>query len=125
MWQPSNRQWWTLVVIALFIVLAWPPQGDRSLALKLVNWAVDPRHELPALPGPLPLGQEDDYEAVNLHDQQTRLYQDLYARGGWTRMRLVLKDATDPFDPGTERQVLALFGVMSALVVWRLAARKA
>ncbi len=124
MWHPSNGQWWGLVAVALFIVAAWPPQGDRSLALKLVNRAVDPGNALPVLPGPLPVGQEDDLEAVNAHDLQTRMYEDLYAKGGWTRMRLVLKVASDPFDPGTERQVLALVGVLTALVVWRLASPK-
>jgi hypothetical protein len=123
-WQPSNAQWWTLVAIALLGVLVWPPQGDRSLAVKFVNRVVDPRNELPVLPGPLPIGQEDDLDAVNLHDQHTRKYEELYAKGGWTRMRLVLKVARDPFEPGTERQMLALVGVVTALVVWRLAARR-
>lgn len=125
MWQPSNPQWWTLVTIALLIVVVWPPQEERSLAVKLVNRAVDPRNELPLLPGPLPIGQEDTLEAVNVHDLQTRMYEELYAKGGWTRMRLVLKVARDPFDPGTERQVLVLVGVVTAFVVWRFAAPKA
>ena len=121
MWQPSNAQWWTLVLVSLFIVAAWPLEGDRSLAVKFLNRAVDPRNTLPVMPGPLPVGQEDDVDAVNLRDMQTRSYEDLYARGGWTRMRLVLKVARDPFDTGTERQVLVLLGVMAAFVVWRLA----
>jgi hypothetical protein len=42
MWQPNNVQWWLLVIVSLFIVFVWPPRDDKSLALKVVNWAVDP-----------------------------------------------------------------------------------
>ena len=56
MWQPTNLQWWILVIVALFIVIAWPPAEDRSLAFKFVNWAVDPWDELPVLPDQLGFG---------------------------------------------------------------------
>jgi hypothetical protein len=49
-WQPTNVQWWLIVIVALFVVCAWPPGDDKSLAVKFVNWAVDPRGELPILP---------------------------------------------------------------------------
>jgi hypothetical protein len=113
-----------LVIVALFLVVAWPSDADESLALKFVNWAVDPRDELPILPGPFALGRGDDVDAVDYHDLQTRMYDELYARGGWTRMRLKLKVAGEPFKPGTERQVLAGIGVLTAFLVWRFGARK-
>jgi hypothetical protein len=113
-----------LVIVALFLVVAWPSDADESLALKFVNWAVDPGDELPILPGPFALGRGDDVDAVDYHDLQTRMYDELYARGGWTRMRLKLKVAGEPFKPGTERQVLAGIGVLTAFLVWRFGARK-
>ena len=67
-WQPTNGQWWTLLIVALLIVAAWPPADDRSLAIKFVNWAVDPRDRLPMLPDPYGPGEGDDLEAVNAHD---------------------------------------------------------
>src|SRR6267378_2022813 len=48
-WQPTNLQWWTLLIVALLIVAAWPPADSRSLAMKFVNWAVDPGDGLPTL----------------------------------------------------------------------------
>jgi hypothetical protein len=33
---------------------------------------------------------------------------------------MMLKEATDPFDPSTERQILAGIGILSALAVWRI-----
>jgi hypothetical protein len=53
MWQPRNAPWWCLVIVSLLVVFVWPPRGDRSLAAKVVNWAVDPFDELPVLPGTL------------------------------------------------------------------------
>jgi hypothetical protein len=123
-WQPSNAQWWVLVTVAAFVVIAWPSDGDRSLALKLTNWAVDPKDELPILPGPFALGQGDDLDAVELHDLQTRMYDELYNKGGWTRTRLELKVANDPFNPATERQVLTAIAVLTAFLVWRFGAPK-
>jgi hypothetical protein len=118
-WQPTNRQWWTLFIVALLIVAAWPPAGDRSLALKFVNWAVDPFDRLPTLPPPYGPGEGDDLEAVNAHDLQTRMYDELYNKGGWTRVRLELKVAEDPFNTATERQLLVAAGVVAAFLVWK------
>jgi len=117
--QSTNVQWWVLLVTALLIVVLWPPSDDRSLAMKFVNWAVDPRDALPTLPGPLGLGQSDDPAAVDAHDLQTRMYDELFERGGWTRTRLELKVWRDPFNPSTERQLLIAFGVIAAFLVWR------
>ena len=124
MWQPNNLQWWTLAVCAVLIVAAWPPDQGRSLAAKFVNWAVDPRDELPTLPDQLALGAGDDPDAVNARDMQVQQYDALYLKGGWTRKRLELKVAGDPFDPATERQVLTVVGVVVALLAWRLGARR-
>src|SRR5476649_2525810 len=72
--QATNAQWWILLVVALLIVAAWPSDQDRSLAAKFVNWAVDPGGTLPILPDPFAPGEGDDFEAVNIHDLQTRMY---------------------------------------------------
>lgn len=124
MWQPNNFQWWLLVIVALCIVSAWPPRDDKSLALRFVNWAVDPRDELPTLPHQLALGLGDDPDAVYAHDLQTQQYDALYLKGGWTQRRLELKVASDPFNPATERQVLAVIAVATAFLVWRLGGRQ-
>lgn len=117
--RPTNAQWWILFLVALLIVALWPSAEDRSLAAKFVNWAVDPSDRLPTLPDPFAPGQGDDLEAVNAHDLQVRMYDELYDRGGWTRLRLQLKVAGDPLEPGTERQLLAAAGVATAFLVWR------
>ena len=106
------------------MVVAWPPADDRSLALKFVNWAVDPAGRLPTLPPPYGPGEGDDLEAVNAHDLQTRMYDELYERGGWMRLRLQLKVAEDPFNAATERQILTGIGVVAAFLSWRLLGRR-
>ena len=123
MWQPSNAQWWLLVLVALLVVCVWPPASDSSLVVQFVNWAADPRGELPMLPDQLALGLGDDPDAVAAHDLQTQRYDALYLKGGWTRRRLELKVARDPFNPGTERQLLTAIAVFTAFVAWRLAGR--
>jgi hypothetical protein len=124
MWRPNNLQWWFLVVVAVVVVCAWPPREGRSLAVTFVNWAVDPFDELPILPPPLGFGLGDDPEAVNARDMQVQQYDALYLQGGWTRRRLTLKVANDPFDPSTVRQLLTGAGVLAGLVAWRLGGRK-
>lgn len=119
MWQPGHAQWWILLVTTLLIVALWPPSEDRSVAIKFVNWAVDPRDRLPTLPGPLAIGLSDDPAAVDAHDLQTRTYDELYEKGGWNRTRLELKVARDPLNPSTERQLLVALGVLTAFLVWR------
>jgi hypothetical protein len=124
MWQPTNAQWWVLAVVALFIVVAWPPGDGRSLATTFVNWAVDPFDQLPVLPPQLGLGAGDDVDAVNARDGIVRRYDELYLEGGWTRRRLLLKVAEDPLRPSTTRQLLAGLGVLTALLVWRSAVQE-
>jgi hypothetical protein len=120
MFKPTNAQWWFLVIVALLIVFVWPPGEDRSLAAKLVNWAVDPRDELPVFPSQLALGLGDDPDAVAAHDMVVQQYDTLWAKGGWTRKRLELKVARDPFNPSTERQLLTAIAVLTALIAWRM-----
>ena len=122
--QPNNLQRWLVVIVALLIVSMWPPTSDTSLALKFVNWAVDPWGELPILPDQLALGRGDDPDAVNARDLQVQQYDALYLKGGWMRKRLELKVARDPFNPSTERQLLIGLAVMTAFLAWRLGAPK-
>ena len=56
--------------MVLFVILAWPPDGDKSLLAKCVNWAVDPAGELPVLPPQLGYGLGDDPQAVEERDAQ-------------------------------------------------------
>ena len=108
--------------VILFVILAWPPDGDRSLMAKFVNWAVDPAGELPVLPPQLGYGLGDDPVAVEERDAQVRRYDELYNQGGWTRKRLELKGAGDPLPRGTERQLLLLVAaaaIFAAFVVGR------
>ncbi len=119
-----DLEWGLLALIALLLVAAWPPQGGRSLAAKFVNWAVDPVGRLPVLPDPLPLGLGDNPLAVEAHDAETRLYDDLYRQGGWMRRRLELKVAGDPFNSSTTRQLLAGLAALTVLYAWRLGSRR-
>lgn len=124
MWQPTNAQWWLLIVLSVLIAFVWPHRDDKSLAAKFVNWAVDPTNELPILPDQLALGHGDDPDRVYAHDLQVQQYDALYLKGGWTRKRLELKVAGDPFNPSTERQVLTVMAVAIGFLVWRLGGQK-
>jgi hypothetical protein len=119
-----DAAWIFVAILALLVVGAWPPQGERSLAAKFVNWAVDPMNRLPVLPDPLPVGLGDDPAAVEAHDAEARFYDDMYRQGGWTRRRLEWKVARDPFNPSTTRQLLTAAAVLFALYAWRLGSRK-
>jgi hypothetical protein len=118
-WQPSSVRWWILLAVALSVVVAWPPDNDRSLAVKLTNWAVDPNNSLPILPPQLGFGMGDDVLAVEARDAEVRRYDQLFNIGGWTRKRLQWKVARDPFNPSTERQLLLTLGVVAGFLVWR------
>jgi hypothetical protein len=120
--QPAAR-WWAILAIALFVIAAWPPDEDKSLLAKFVNWAVDPAGDLPVLPPQLGFGLGDDPQAVEERDAQVRRYDELYNRGGWTRMRLELKVARDPLPRGTERQLLLAFAAAAVFAVFMLSRR--
>ena len=116
---PTRGGLWALFLTALLIVVAWPPRDERSVLVKLVNWAVDPTDVLPILPPQLGYGLSDDPHAVEERDAIVRQYDDLYSRGGITRARLQLKVAGDPFNRATERQGLLLLGVVVAFLTVR------
>ncbi len=117
--QAPKRTALALLALALFIVAAWPPDNDRSLAMKAINWVVDPAGRLPVLPPQLGFGVGDDPSAVEAHDAQVRRYDALFAEGGWTRWRLQLKVARDPIAAGTARQLLLAAGAVGAYLLWR------
>jgi len=124
MFQPNRAQWSIIWTAAVLLVLAWPGDTGRSLVVKAVNWAVDPAGSLPTLPAPLPMALDDDGDAVPAHDAQETEYYRVRDRSVITRWRMTLRDAGDPFDPSTERQLLVAVAVLSALGVWRLDSRR-
>ena len=123
MWRPNKAQWRIIWIVASVLILGWPPDQGRSLGMKVVNWLADPGNSLPTLPDQLPIGLDDNGDAVAAHDAQEAEYYRQYESSRLTRVRMALKVAGDPFDPSTERQVLAGIGILSALIVWRLNGR--
>jgi hypothetical protein len=123
-WQPNRAQWRLIWPLAFFVLLAWPAGAERSLGVKAVNWLADPRQALPSLPPQLPMGLDDDGDAVAEHDAQEAEYFKALDGSFQTRLRMRLKDAGDPFEPSTERQLVAGVGVLGALLIWRLQAKK-
>jgi hypothetical protein len=123
-WQPSRAQWSIIWIVAMLLILAWPPRDGRSLAVTALRWLADPRNELPPMPEPLPMGLGDDGDAVTAHDQQMQEYYAFYDASATNRLRLRLKTAEDPIDPGTTRQLLIGVGTLAALGIWRLNGRR-
>lgn len=119
--QPNRAQWIVISAAAAMLVLAWPPDRGISLGAKLLHWIVDPRGALPALPPPLPPGAGDNGDLVAAHDELESEYYRLYNSSRWTRWRMELKAAGDPFETTTERQGLVALAVAAALLTWRLA----
>jgi hypothetical protein len=120
MWQPNRAQWSIIWTIAIVLVLAWPPAEGKSLGVKLLNWAVDPRGTLPAFPPVLPMGLDDNGDAVAEHDALEQEYYRRYDESSLTRWRMDMKESSDAFEPATERQVLVGLAVLGMLGVWRL-----
>ena len=112
----SRRGAWALFLTAVLIVVVWPPQEDRSLFVKLVNWAVDPADTLPFLPPQLDFGLSDDPQAVEMRDELVHRYDIAYNSGAFTRWRLSLKTAKDPFNHSTERQLLLLLATVVTFI---------
>jgi hypothetical protein len=119
-WQPNAAQWRVIWIVAVFLILAWPPEHGRSLGMKIVNFMADPHDLLPARPDPLPIGLDDNGDAVTAHDALEAEYYRQYSSSRVTQLRMKLKIAGDPIDPLTERQILTSIAILSALVVWRL-----
>jgi len=122
-WRPNAVQWRLICVLAAVIVLFWPGQQSRSLAIKTINWAADPKQALPRLPGAFSLEDGEDPVAVTAHDSQEAEYERVVARSKMARLRIRLRDMSDPFDPATQQQILAAAGVLGGLLIWRLGER--
>jgi hypothetical protein len=120
MWQPKRSQWAIIWSIALLVILFWPPESGRSLGVKALNWAADPVGSLPSFPAALPMGLDDDGDAVAAHDALQRDYDSAYERSAMNRWRMTLKAAVDPLEPQTERQILIGIAILSALVIWSM-----
>jgi hypothetical protein len=120
MWQPTRSQWAIIWPVAALLILAWPPDRGHSLGVKAVRWIVDPAGTLPTFPPPLPMGLDDDGDAVAAHDALETAYYERRDSSATTRWRLSWKEATDPFDPQTQRQLLAGLAVLAALAIWRI-----
>jgi hypothetical protein len=118
-WQPNRTQWIIIWSVAALLVLAWPPADGKSLGVKTLNWLADPAGALPSAPEALPMALDDDGDAVAAHDALEQEYYRAYGSSAITRRRLILKEAGDPFDPATERQVLVGIGVVGALLAWK------
>jgi len=119
-WQPNTAQWRIIWIVSVFLILCWPPEKGRSLGLKITNRLADPRNTLPTMPEPLPIALDDNGDAVSEHDALAAEYYRQYESSALTRYRMRLKEATDPFDPSTARQILAGIAILSALAVWRI-----
>ena len=102
MWQPNKAQWRIIWIVAVAMILGWPPDQGRSLAIKAANWLADPTNSLPALPAQLPIGLDDNGDAVAAHDAQEAEYYRHYASSSVTRLRMKLNAARDPLDPSTD-----------------------
>jgi hypothetical protein len=99
------------------LVLAWPPNQDRSLAIKVVNWLADPGG---TLHGPPEIILYDEHANMSGYEAERAEYERLYAESPIFRMRLRLKGASSFFSPVTDRQVLMGLGVLGMLFLWRL-----
>ncbi len=116
----NRAQWRIIWSVAILLILGWPPDNGRSLGMKAVNFLADPHHSLPTLPDPLPIGLDDNGDAVAAHDALESEYYRAMESSSITRLRMTLKTAGDPFEPSTARQILIGIAVLSALAIWRL-----
>ncbi len=92
--------------------------------MKALNWLADPGDSLPAMPNPLPIGLDDNGDAVAEHDAQESEYYRAYQSSRMTQLRMKLKIAGDPFQAATQRQLLVGIAIIAALVIWRLDSKK-
>jgi len=122
-WQPNPSQWRVIWILAAILVLFWPGQQSRSLAVKIVNWAADPMNTLPRLPEQFTLEDGEDPASVMAHDSQEADYERAYANSRLLRLRIRLRDMRDPFEPATQQQILAALAALGGLLIWRLGAR--
>jgi hypothetical protein len=124
--QPNASQWRLSVLLAAVLVLFWPSSSEsdnRSLALKFAGWVIDPTHSLPREPEVLGFADEDDVAAIDAQTVQQEQYDKVYNGSALGRLRLRLRDAQEPLEPATERQILIAAAVLGGLLVWRLGSR--
>ena len=107
-------------IVAALVIIGWPADQSRSLGMKAMNWMVDPSNVLPTMPDQLPIGLDDNGDAVAAHDAQETEYYRQYSSSRLTRLRMDLKSAAYPLEPSTQRQLLAGIAILAALAVWRL-----
>jgi hypothetical protein len=69
------------------------------------------------------MGLGDNGDAVAAHDALEAEYYQRRDSSVTTRWRLRLKDARDPLEPQTGRQILVGLAVLSVLWVWRMEKR--
>jgi hypothetical protein len=125
-WQPNASQWRLIFPLGVALVLFWPSASEydnRSLALKLAGWAADPADTLPHEPSVLSIADEDDVAAIDAQAAQQEQYDKVYKSSAFARLRLRLRDAQEPFDPSTERQILVAVAALGGLLTWRLGSR--
>jgi hypothetical protein len=124
-WQPNSLQWRLIWVLAAVVVLFWPSQQNRSLAIKAINWAADPRDKLPHPPADFSMEDGEDTSVVIAHDDQEAEYERALGSSGLEGIRVRLRGLQEPFDPSTEQQVLAAIAVLGGLLIWRIGGRPA
>lgn len=114
---PATRSspWPVVAVLAFVIALAWPADSGHSLAVKAINWLADPSGQLPHRPPPVPMGLDDDADAVTAYDNDEAAYESLYRRSASARARLWLRDLGDPMEASAERPLLVAIGAVGAL----------
>ena len=95
------------------------------MGIKALNLVADPMNRLPRLPGEFSLEDGEDPIAVTAHDTQEAEYNRVYSSSRLARLRILLRDMQDPFDPSTQQQILIAIGVLGGLLVWRLGGRPA
>jgi len=119
-------QWILICATTVAGILCWPPDRGHgsNLLTKAIHFAVDPAGSLPALPPALPPGLGDDGDAVAAHDAIEADYYRHYNSSNLTRWLMDVKAAADPFDPTTERQVLAAGAALVALAAFKLGNKK-
>ncbi|MFN8067045.1 MAG: hypothetical protein U0P82_19795 [Vicinamibacterales bacterium] len=105
---------------AMLLVLGWPPDQGHSLGVSLARWAADPADTLPDPPADLPMGLDDDGDAVTAHDMQEAAWNHARERSTLNRWRMDLEIANDPLPPSTQRQVLVGLAVVAALITWQM-----
>jgi len=128
-WQPNRAQWRVIWTIGILLVLAWPPNQERSLAIKGANWLADPMGTLPEPPADPFVSDFDEHAGPGSGYETSRAeseeFERTYADSMVARLRQRLKHASNVFSPSTDRQVLMGLVVLGALYIWRLGARRA